>query len=80
MSFGDHTAKFAYYVSAGGNYSEWGLEPPTRSTCTIRPRVAADLRFPSLQSASQRPVRFNAGLRLDYYQVPNDPDMQAAGD
>ncbi len=29
LSFGDHTSKFAYYVSAGGNNTDWGLEPPT---------------------------------------------------
>ena len=29
LSFGDHTSKFAYYVSAGGNNTNWGLEPPT---------------------------------------------------
>ena len=29
LSFGDHTEKFAYYVSGSGNSTEYGLEPPT---------------------------------------------------
>src|SRR6516164_8408414 len=28
LSFGDHTSKLAYYVSASGNSTAWGLEPP----------------------------------------------------
>ena len=29
LSFGDHTEKFAYYVSGSGNRTDYGLEPPT---------------------------------------------------
>jgi len=79
LSFGDHTAKFAYYVSGSGNSTEWGLEPPT--PVNLHNQTQGGGGFTSLlyNPNSRDQLRFDAGLRLDYYQVPNDPDMQAAG-
>jgi len=79
LSFGDHTAKFAYYVSAGGNNSNWGLEPPTPAN--LHNQAYGGGGFTSLiyNPNPRDQIRFDGGLRLDYYQVPNDPDMQAAG-
>jgi len=79
FSFGDHTAKFAYYVSVGGNKTNWGLEPPTG--VNLHNQASGGGVFTSLiyNPNPRDQVRFDAGLRLDYYQVPNDPDMQAAG-
>jgi outer membrane receptor protein involved in Fe transport len=79
LSFGDHTSKFAYYVSAGGNNSNWGLEPPT--PVNLHNQAYGGGGFTSLiyNPNPKDQIRFDGGLRLDYYQVPNDPDMQAAG-
>ena len=79
LSFGDHTTKFAYYVSAGGNNTDWGLEPPT--SVNLHNQAHGGGGFTSLiyNPDPKDQIRFDAGLRLDYYQVPNDPDMQAAG-
>jgi hypothetical protein len=79
LSFGDHTTKFAYYVSAGGNNTDWGLEPPT--SVNLHNQAHGGGGFSSLiyNPDPKDQIRFDAGLRLDYYQVPNDPDMQAAG-
>ena len=79
LSFGDHTAKFAYYVSAGGNNTNWGLEPPT--SVNLHNQASGGGGFTSLiyNPSARDQIRFDAGLRLDYYQVPNDPEMQAAG-
>ena len=79
LSFGDHTSKFAYYVSGSGNTTEWGLEPPT--LINLHNQAYGGGAFTSLlyNPSSQNQLRFTSGLRLDYYQVPNDPEMQAAG-
>jgi len=79
LSFGDHTEKFAYYVSGSGNSTEWGLEPPT--PVNLHNQAQGGGAFTSLlyNPNSKDQLRFVAGLRLDYYQVPNTPDMQAAG-
>jgi len=77
LSFGDHTAKFAYYVSAGGNSTDWGLEPPTE--VNLHNQAYGGGAFANLiyNPTTNDQIRFDGGLRLDYYQVPNDPDMQA---
>ena len=79
LSFGDHTSKFAYYFSAGGNNTNSGLEPAT--VVNLHNRAFGGGAFTSLiyNPNPKDQIRFDAGLRLDYYQVPNDPDMQAAG-
>jgi hypothetical protein len=79
LSFGDHTSRFAYYVSAGGNNTNWGLEPPTN--VNLHNQAFGGGAFTSLiyNPNPKDQIRFDAGLRLDYYQVPNDPDMRAAG-
>jgi outer membrane receptor protein involved in Fe transport len=79
ISFGDHTEKFAYYASASGNYSEYGLEPPT--LFNLHNQGSGGGGFVSLlyNPHPSDQLRFNAGVRLDNYEVPNDPDMQAAG-
>src|SRR5271166_5822639 len=79
LSFGDHTAKFAYYVSLSGNNTNWALEPPT--SVNLHNQASGGGAFSSLiyNPNPKDQVWFDAGLRLDYYQVPNDPDMQSAG-
>ncbi len=79
LSFGDHTAKFAYYASLSGNNTDWGLEPPT--AVNLHNQASGGGAFTSLlyNPNPKDQFRFDAGVRLDYYQVPNDPEMQAAG-
>ena len=79
LSFGDHTAKFAYYASISGNNTDWGLEPPT--SINLHNQAHGGGGFTSLiyNPSPKDQIRFDGGLRLDYYQVPNDPDMQSAG-
>jgi hypothetical protein len=79
LSFGDHTEKFAYYASLSGNSTEYGLEPPTEYN--LHNQAQGGGAFTSLiyNPSSRDQLRFNGALRLDYYQVPNDPEMQAAG-
>ena len=79
LSFGDHTEKFAYYISGSGNSTEWGLEPPT--PVNLHDQAQGGGAFTSLlyNPNAKDQLRFDAGLRLDYYDVPNTPEMQASG-
>ncbi len=58
LSFGDHTAKFAYYFSLSGNNTDWGLEPPTSVNLHNQASRRRRIHFPHLQSQSQRPDSF----------------------
>ena len=79
LSFGSHTSRFAYLASVNGNRSDLGLETPT--SAVIHDRESGVGGFGSLifnvRPADQ--LRLVTSLRRDFYQVPNDPDAQAAG-
>ncbi|MEO8725435.1 MAG: TonB-dependent receptor, partial [Acidobacteriaceae bacterium] len=79
LSFGDHSEKFAYYASLSGNRSDYGLEPPTE--VNLHNQAAGGGGFTSLiyNFSANDQLRFNGGFRADYYQVPNDQEMQDAG-
>jgi outer membrane receptor protein involved in Fe transport len=79
ISFGDHTDRFAYYVSANGNRTDYGLEPPTFSN--LHNQAAGGGLFSSLtyNAKSGDQYRFVGSIRADNYQVPNGPDMQVDG-
>jgi hypothetical protein len=79
LSFGDHTEKFAYYASFSGNSTQWALEPPVLEN--IHNDAMGGGAFSSLlyNPSEKDQLRFAGGVRLDYYQVPNDPDQTATG-
>lgn len=79
LSFGDHTEKFAYYASFDGNRTQWGLEPPVRES--LHNDAMGGGAFTSLlyNPTEKDQLRFAGGTRLDYYEVPNDPDQTTAG-
>ncbi|HZP24046.1 MAG TPA: TonB-dependent receptor [Terriglobales bacterium] len=79
LSFGDHTSKFAYYVSGSGNSTEFGLEPPTPANLHDQAQGGGGFTSLLYNPNSVDQLRFDAGLRLDYFQVPNTPEQQAAG-
>jgi len=79
LSFGDHTSKFAYYVSGSGNSTEFGLEPPTPANLHDQAQGGGGFTSLLYNPNSVDQLRFDAGLRLDYFQVPNTPQQQAAG-
>lgn len=73
LSFGDHTQRFAYYVSLNGNRSNLGIQTPV-------PQVVHDSEngfggFGSLifNVDPSDQLRLVSSLRRDYYQVPYDP-------
>src|ERR1044071_8633297 len=79
LSFGDHNDRSAYYVSLNGNRSDHGLETPT--TANLHDQSAGGGAFTSLifNATPNDQLRFVGSARTDYFQVPNDPDLQAAG-
>lgn len=79
LNFGDHSDRFAYYFSLNGNRSDYGLETPTEQV--LHDQVAGGGAFTSLifNATPHDQLRFVGSVRGDYYEVPNDPDAQAAG-
>ena len=79
ISCGGHTQRFAYYISANGNRSDYGLETPV-------PQVLHDAEngyggFASFifNLDSKNQLRLVASLRQDYYQIPYDPNPNSFG-
>jgi outer membrane receptor protein involved in Fe transport len=79
LSFGDHTEKFAYYASVSGNNTDWGLEPPVPQN--YHNQAMGGGAFTSLlyNPSEKDQFRFVGMMRLDYYQVPNDPAQTTFG-
>ena len=79
FNIGSHTQRFAYYASVDGSRSNLGLETPVSQV--IHDQSSATGGFLSLlfNPSSKDQLRWIASLREDHYQVPNDPDAQAAG-
>jgi outer membrane receptor protein involved in Fe transport len=76
INFGGHTNRFAYYASANGNRSDFGLETPT--SAVIHDRANGYGGFTSLMFNldSHDQLRLVSSLRRDHYQIPyapNDP-------
>ena len=79
LSFGDHTDRSAYYVSLSGNRTDHGLETP--ATANLHNQEAGAGAFTSLifNVTPTDQLRFVGSARADYFQAPNDPDLQMAG-
>jgi len=79
LSYGNHTERLAYFVSANGNYSDYGLQTPGPEV--IHDSVWGMGGFASLMfnKDSNNQFRFVTSLRRDDYEIPNDPDAEALG-
>ena len=79
LSFGDHNDRKAYYFSLNGNRTDHGLETPT--SAVLHDQAAGGGLFSSLifNVTPNDQLRMVSSARADFYQVPNDPDAQAAG-
>lgn len=79
LSFGDHNDRSAYYVSLSGNRTDHGLETPT--TANLHNQADGGGAFTSLilNATPTDQLRFVGSARTDFFQVPNDADLQAAG-
>jgi len=79
FNIGGHTQRFAYYVGVDGSRSELGLGTPVAQV--IHDQSADGGAFVSLlyNASAKDQFRWIASVRRDHYQVPNDPNAQAAG-
>ncbi len=74
ITLGNHTERFAWYLSANGNRSDYGLMPPV-----AHPYHDAENGYGGFNSIIYNPnpknqIRLVSQLRTDYYQIPYDPD------
>jgi outer membrane receptor protein involved in Fe transport len=79
ISFGDHNDRFAWLGSLSGYRTDLGLETPT--TDVLHDQAAGLGGYGSLifNKTPTDQLRLITSLRGDHYQVPTDPDQQAAG-
>jgi outer membrane receptor protein involved in Fe transport len=79
VNFGSHTEKFAYYASLNGNRSDYGLSTPGPDVLHDRVWGLGGMATLIYNYDENNQTRFVTSLRRDDYQIPNDPDAQAAG-
>lgn len=79
INFGSHTGRFAYYASANGNFSKFGLATPTAEVLHDEAYGVGGFASLIYNATLRDQFRVVTAVRADQYQVPNDPDAQAAG-
>jgi hypothetical protein len=79
ISCGGHTQRFAYYVSANGNRSDYGLQTPIGQVVHDAENGYGGFASFIFNPNSQNQFRVVSSLRQDYYQIPYDPDPNSAG-
>jgi outer membrane receptor for ferrienterochelin and colicin len=79
ISIGNHTQRFAWFASANGNRSDYGLETPGPDV--LHDRVFGLGGFGSIifNKDANNQLRLVTSVRRDDYQIPNDPDLEAQG-
>ncbi|HVP48384.1 MAG TPA: TonB-dependent receptor [Bryobacteraceae bacterium] len=79
VNFGSHTERFAYFASLNGNRSDYGLQTPGPDVLHDRVWGLGGMATLIYNRDADNQFRFVTSLRRDDYQIPNDPDAQAAG-
>lgn len=74
VSFGNHSEKFAWYVSANGNRSNYGLQPPAEQPVHNAENGYGGFGSFIYNQGARDQLRLTTQLRTDYYQIPYDPD------
>src|SRR5258708_4422853 len=78
LNFGSHTEKFAYFASVNGNRSNYGLETPGPDVLHDRVWGLGGMATLIYNRDANNQLRFVTSLRRDDYQIPNDPEGEAA--
>lgn len=73
LSLGNHSEKFAWYVSANGNRSNYGLQPPAEQLVHDAENGYGGFGSFIYNHDAQNQYRLTTQLRNDYYQIPYDP-------
>jgi outer membrane receptor for ferrienterochelin and colicin len=79
LNFGSHTEKFAYFGSLNGNRSDYGLSTPGPAVLHDRVWGLGGMATLIYNPNAANQLRFVTTVRGDDYQIPNDPDSEAAG-
>ena len=79
VNFGSHTDKFAYFGSVNGNRSDYGLQTPGPDVLHDRVWGLGGTGTLIYNRDTKNQFRFVTSARSDDYQIPNDPDAEAAG-
>jgi len=74
VNFGDHTEKFAYYASANGNRSDYGLAPPIGQVFHDADNGYGGFASLIYNKTAKDQLRLVALARADYFQIPYDPN------
>ena len=79
ISCGGHTQRFAYFVSANGNRSDYGLQTPIAQVFHDAENGYGGFASLIFNPDSKNQFRLVTSLREDYYQIPYDPDPNSIG-
>jgi outer membrane receptor for ferrienterochelin and colicin len=79
LNFGSHTQNLAFFGSVNGNRSDYGLETPAAAVLHDRVWGVGGMATLIYNRDANNQFRLVTSLRRDDYQIPNDPDAQAAG-
>jgi outer membrane receptor protein involved in Fe transport len=79
LSLGSHTERLAYFGSVAGNRSDLGLEAPVSQVIHDRENGFSGFGSVIYNVDPNNQLRLVTSARKDFYQIPNDADMQAAG-
>jgi hypothetical protein len=74
LSCGGHTERFAYYVSANGNRSNYGLQTPISQVVQDADNGYGGFTSLIFNPDPKNQFRIIGSLRQDYYQIPIDPN------
>jgi outer membrane cobalamin receptor len=80
LSFGGHTQRFAYFTSLNGNRTNLGLQTPIGKVLHDAENGYGGFGSFIYNASSHDQLRLVTSLRQDYYQVPYDPNPNAAFD
>jgi hypothetical protein len=79
ISFADHTKRFAYYTSLHGFRTDYGLATPGPEVLHDKGHGIGGFASMIFTPSRTNQFRFNTSFERDNYQVPNDPEAEAAG-
>jgi outer membrane cobalamin receptor len=74
LSLGDHTAKFAWYASANGNRSDYGLAPPIAQVNHDADNGLGGFGSFLYNRTPHDQFRLITLAREDFFQIPYDPN------
>jgi hypothetical protein len=79
ISCGGHSERFAYYVSANGNRSNYGLQAPIAQVFHDADNGYGGFGSFIFNPNPRNQFRLVTSLRQDYYQIPIDPNPNSTG-